>query len=175
MEDELEQEEQSAEEIKKPPKKSKKKPLMIIAIVLIQVIIAYILVVAIIKPKFFPSEENPKEEEVIQEEKIENMEFGVIHKIEKVTINLREGRRNKYLLTGFGLEVPNQNAVTTLTNREPQIRDIIIRTLRGKDVEDLEDVAYMDSIVVEIKSKVNEIMPPDQKVMRVFFMDYVIQ
>ena len=176
MEDELEQEEQATgEEIKQPPKKGKKKPVMLVGIILAQLVLAYILWVAIIKPKFFPAPEGEQQEEVVVEEEPEEFVPGYIHEIEKITINIPDGNRNRFVMTGLGIEVPDQKTADILTQRNAQVRDIIIRRLRASDIEDLNDVTFMDTLVVQIKSDLNAFLPPEQKVMRIWFIDITIQ
>lgn len=176
MEDELEQEEQATgEEIKQPPKKGKKKPIMLIGIILAQLILAYVLWVAIIKPKFFPAQEGEQQEEVVKEEEPEVFEFGIIHTIEKITVNIPDPPRNRFLLTGWGIEVPDQGAANILTERDAQVRDIIIRRLRASDIEDLNDTGYQDSIIVDVKNEINKYLPEGQKIMRIYFTDFTIQ
>ncbi|MFC1726800.1 flagellar basal body-associated protein FliL [candidate division KSB1 bacterium] len=177
MEDELQEEQAGGEEIKQPPKKGGKKPIMLVGIILVQVVIAYILWVAIIKPKFFPEEE-PVQEEVVQEEvKDEEIPWGFIYSIEKVTVNVPDGKRNRYLMTGFGIEVPNEGVSQRLDERLPEVKDILISALRARAIEDLQDPDYMDSLKVELKDKLNKALRllPEEQILRMHFTEYIIQ
>lgn len=178
MEDELQEEQAGGgEEIKQPPKKGGKKPIMLVGIILVQVVIAYILWVAIIKPKFFPEEEAVQEEVVQEEVAEEEIPWGFIYPIEKLTINIPEGKRNRYLLVGFGIEVPNEGISQVLDQRLPEVKDICISALRARPIEDLNDPDYMDSLKVELRAKLNTAMrfAPEDQIIKIHFTDFVIQ
>jgi len=181
MEDEIQEESFGEEKIEADVKKTakKKNPLFLIIGLVVVAVIAYFLVTGLVMPWLFPEKEA---EEIAAQRKVEepkeDVEFGVAHFIEEVTVNVKERNRSRYLMVDVGLELEKKkgnDGVKELIERDFQVKDIIRSILARLTYEKALDVAYEDTVKMEIMKELNKFLPENGKIRRVYFSKKVLQ
>ncbi len=178
MDDELEgMDDIGGEDEAPPPPKKKKSPIMFIGILVIAVIVAIVLVTQFIWPKFLKPKKEQEKIEKLEEKPEDDYKPGVTKSIEGLTMNVRDGARWRYFVCSVGLEVADNKGVEFLTLNDIKVRDRILYVLNTKRIEQLRDPQYTeDSLKVLIKNELNtELMPEEQKIMKVWIFNKIIQ
>ncbi|MBM7603315.1 flagellar FliL protein [Metabacillus crassostreae] len=91
--------------------------------------------------------------------------------IPEITTNLSSGN---IVRLSFKIETDSKKAMEELTQREFQVRDIIISELGNMTTEQLEGKEGMDKFKELIKQKINELMQ-EGKVNKVYTTSYILQ
>ena len=98
-------------------------------------------------------------------------EMGVLVGLEEMVVTLRsEDRKPRYLRININLEVQSM----IVSQRLPQLRDIVIMILTEKTPEDLAHPEGKKGLRDEIFRRIDERMPPGI-LMNVYFSDLVVQ
>ncbi len=155
-----------------------------IPVLLIQVILAYFLASQVILPRLYGKNKNTTkgEKEAVanrasendSEESQETPKFGKIFSLEDVIVNPAESKGMQFVLINFGFEVSEDKDLETLKNREVQVRDILIRILSSKTLEQLDGPDDKEVLRQEVKEAVKPLLPPGH-LMNVYFANYIIQ
>lgn len=150
------------------------KAILLGAIVIVQALVAIGLTQFLIVPKLGIQEADvagaPKEEKAI-----EMPELGVLVGLEEIIVTLRsETKKPRYLRININLEVKDQAAAAIITQRLPQLRDIVIMALSDKTPDDLESPEGKKGLRDEIFRRIDERMPAGV-LMNVYFSDLVVQ
>ncbi|MTI65712.1 MAG: flagellar basal body-associated FliL family protein [Firmicutes bacterium] len=96
------------------------------------------------------------------------------YEVGQIVVNLKNDRINRYLKTKIVLSYKNKEDIEILEKRKFQIKDIIIRILRSKEIDDIKTVEKTDSLKKEILEKVNVIF--DKNVINdVYITDFMVQ
>lgn len=177
MAEDIEPDEIVEEESPRPAPKKGKSKLMVfgIPIVLVQIVAAYFIVVKWFLPSY--PEEHAPEEEQKQEEQIPKDKFGHTWGYKDQTITMWDGKRNRYAIIGLTFESDNEEVTNIiLPAREPQVKDIVRSTISSKTMEQLTNPRFQeDTLKAEILAKINDILPEDDGVYRVFMDQFVMQ
>ena len=150
------------------------KAILLGVIVIVQALIAIGLTQFLIIPKLGiqdanVSGANPEETEV------ELPEMGVLVGLEEIIVTLRsDTRKPRYLRININLEVQNQVAAEIVSQRLPQLRDIVIMALSDKSADDLVHPEGKKGLRDEIFRRIDDRMPPGI-LMNVYFSDLVVQ
>jgi len=150
------------------------KAVLLGAIVIVQAVIAIGLTQFLIVPKLGiqEAEVGPASQE---ESAVEMPEMGVLVGLEEIIVTLRsDSKKPRYLRTNINLEVQNQVAAEVVTQRLPQLRDIVIMVLSDMTPEELSAPEGKKGLRDEIFRRIDERMPPGI-LMNVYFSDLVVQ
>jgi flagellar FliL protein len=99
---------------------------------------------------------------------------AVVHLVENLVLNPARSGGSRFLLLSVGFAVKDQAAAKTLADRDPELRDVIIRCFGAKSVDELVDVAMRDSLKVELRQAVGERFGA-AAVSAVYFPQFVVQ
>ncbi|MBN1826858.1 MAG: flagellar basal body-associated FliL family protein [Candidatus Eisenbacteria bacterium] len=100
--------------------------------------------------------------------------IGTIHVIEDLVINPAGSAGMRYVCVSVGLESANPAVLEQMQLRDPQIKDRLIRIFGSKTVPELVDVTSREKIRAEIRTSVEEILPPEG-LDAVYFVNFVLQ
>ena len=165
--------------------------LVILAIIVADAYAAYFLVVKGIAPRMAEAqvvraaEEASAENEAAAAEEVHAEEesgtgegagtgVGSITPVEDIVINPAGSGGTRYLCTTVALQSTQTSVADEVTEREPQIRDVLIEILSKRTVEDLSALATRDELRAEIKVAVNDILVSGE-VVGVYFSNFVLQ
>lgn len=113
----------------------------------------------------------PEAEDVELEEA---RELGVIYEFGEFTVNLAEADSRRFLRTFVVMELSHSRVEGEMEKREHQIRDRIIRIIRGKMAKDLAQEHQILELKEEILGFINPLLT-NGKVLDLWFTDFVIQ
>lgn len=124
---------------------------------------------------------HPDEEAPAKEHKSEGghasgggTEVGLMFPLESFTVNLLSESGRRYLKVEMNLEIEGEELSPELEEKKPIFRDIIIRLLSSKSLEEISTVKGKEKIKEEIVSEINTRLK-DGKVLNVYFTDFVVQ
>ena len=179
--------EEAQEEESQEPKKKFSFVKMGIPILLLQILLAYFLASNVIVPKLYGNSSKPKTESVEESEsegeeaegedeegEEEGSDFGKIFTVEDVIVNPAQSKGAQFVLINFGFEVKSDGDVEKLKAREVQIRDILIRIISSKTIDQLDDSQDKEKLRQEIKEAVKALLP-EGHLLNVYFANYIIQ
>ncbi|HEU4629141.1 MAG TPA: flagellar basal body-associated FliL family protein [Gemmatimonadaceae bacterium] len=101
-------------------------------------------------------------------------EGGVVHLVENLVLNPAHSGGSRFLLVSIGFAVADEATAKTLEERDPELRDVIIRCFGAKTVDELTDVTRRDSLKVELREAVGERFGAST-VREIYFPQFVIQ
>lgn len=161
---------EATEDVVVEPKKKKKKGLLIfIIIILILVLLggAFTGYAFFTKSFFFaPAEDQGEEAEMIEE---------TIYPLDSFVINLdANGGSRKYLKVTIAIGCVDKKDIKRIPEKEVQIKDTVISTLREQELETLSSVENEGVIKEEIKRSINALFYPDLAI-NIYFTEYIIQ
>ncbi|NLM46501.1 MAG: flagellar basal body-associated FliL family protein [Firmicutes bacterium] len=93
---------------------------------------------------------------------------------EDYTVNLADSGQRRYLKVRLVLTYEDKKMQKELEQRQAQIRDLIILTLRQRTAENLEENGGMESLRSELKSKINTILTTGV-IKEIYFTDFLVQ
>lgn len=102
-----------------------------------------------------------------------NEDLGPTYSLGQFIVNLPFDGGYRFLKTELVVELSDKDLVGELEERNPQIRDIVIKLLRGLEKEELEDPGN-EKLKERIKASINEVLHSG-RIQKVFFTDFVIQ
>ncbi len=150
------------------------KAILLGTIVILQALIAIGLTQFLIVPKL-GVQDAAVGPDIPEEEEVALPEMGVLVGLEEMIVTLRaDGRKSRYLRININLEVQNQVAAQVVTQRLPQLRDIVIMTLSDREAAELSSPEGKKGLRDEIFRKIDDRMPPGI-LMNVYFSDLVVQ
>ena len=100
--------------------------------------------------------------------------IGTIHVIDDLVINPAGSAGMRYVCVSVGLESSSPAVLEQMKVRDPQIKDRLIRIFGSKSVPELVDVESRERIRAEIRTSVEEILPPEG-LDAVYFVNFVLQ
>ncbi len=179
-----EMEEQMIEEELQSPSKTGKWLKIGVPVILVQIIAAYFLASYLIIPMFFDQANAGTKDKAGTEEQAgaadeeadqnEDKEFGYIFKVEDVIVNPAESRGSQFVLINIAFEVEEEDDIAELERREPQIRDILIRIISSKTIDQLDGPDDKELLREEIKGPVGALLKKGH-LNNVYFVNYIIQ
>lgn len=98
---------------------------------------------------------------------------GMVLPLPPVTVNLFDDSGNRYLKLSMEVEA-NGDISAALKSQEARIRDAIIMLLAGKRLNDLARPEGKVMLKAEVANRINQILG-EQRIVRVFFTDFVVQ
>lgn len=186
MEEEKINIQQQPETIKKEKASSLKPKILMIGlpIFIIQLTAVYFITANILIPemnsaqtKNLSNENNSKQNTSLNssvDSKAISKNNGVILPVEDMIINPAQTDGKVLLLASLGLSVENEESKKVLEQKQVIVKDAIINVLSSKNVSQLSNAAFRDTLKIEIlKTLLNEL--PDSKVNNVYFSKFIIQ
>ncbi len=97
-----------------------------------------------------------------------------LHLVENMVLNPAGSGGSRFLLLSVAFAVKDAEVVKSMTERDPELRDIILRDIGSRDVASLTDITMRDSIKVQLRTAVQKRFGKDA-VRDVYFPQFVIQ
>ena len=170
-------EEKENQETKEEEKEGGSSKLLLIVII---VLLLVLLIVGGLVAYFLLSsndEEQPQQQEqkVEKKKKVTSMtEIGPIYPLDQFIVNLVSNNSSRYLKCKIDLELDSPELQQEVDKKLPAIRDLIIRILSSKAVEEIQTAKGKEKLKEEIKRKINEILATGE-IRHVYFTEFVIQ
>lgn len=101
-------------------------------------------------------------------------EVGIMFPLEMFTVNLLSESGRRYLKVEMNLELEGEELALELETKKPVLRDVIIRILSGKSLEEVSTLKGKEAVKEEILSDLNQRVK-DGKIKNVYFTDFVVQ
>lgn len=101
-------------------------------------------------------------------------EVGMMYPLDIFTVNLLSESGRRYLKVELNLEIEGKELALELDAKKPLLRDIIIRLLTSKSLEEISTVKGKEKLKEQIVGEINTRIK-DGKILNVYFTDFVIQ
>jgi len=151
------------------------KLLLIVIIVLLLVLLVVGGLVAYFLLSGGDEEEQVEPQKVEKKKKVSNMtEIGPIYPLDGFIVNLLSNNSSRYLKCKIDLELDAPELQEEVDKKLPAIRDLIIRILSSKTVEEIQTSKGKEKLKEEIKRKINEFLTTGE-IRNVYFTEFVIQ
>ena len=150
-------------------------PIFIVQLVVVYFVTANILIKKYENRDLSSLKNDVKADTVTQNKASQSSELGKnIYPIEDIIVNPADTDGKRLLLTSIGIDLAKPEMQNDLKAREVMVKDIIISTLAGKNISQLNDIAYRDSLKIEITAKMKKSIP-SVTVNNIYFSKYIIQ
>jgi flagellar FliL protein len=94
--------------------------------------------------------------------------------VENMVLNPAQSGGNRYLVLTISFSVKDSTTVTRMKEREPELRDILIKVLGSKTVPQLSDMAARPALKAEVRAQAGRLFG-EKTITDVFFPQFVIQ
>jgi flagellar FliL protein len=101
-------------------------------------------------------------------------EVGIMFPLDLFTVNLLSESGRRYLKVEMNLELEGEELAHELETKKPVLRDVIIRILSGKSLEEVSTIKGKETLKEEILVDLNQRVK-DGKIKNVYFTDFVVQ
>lgn len=101
-------------------------------------------------------------------------EVGLMYPLDGFTVNLLSESGKRYLKVEMNLELDGEELSPELDTKKPVFRDVIIRVLSSKSLEEISTIKGKEKLKEQIVSELNMRLK-DGKVKNVYFTDFVVQ
>lgn len=101
-------------------------------------------------------------------------EVGLMYPLDTFTVNLLSESGRRYLKVEMNLEIEGEELSPELDTKKPIFRDIIIRILSSKSLEEISTIKGKEKLKEQIVEELNMRLK-DGKVKNVYFTDFVVQ
>lgn len=170
------------------PKKSMINPkvfLIGLPIFVLQLIVVYFVTANILLSKIQNHQQPGSTEQAaeVESEGEENQKDTAKHQVElgkfvfsivDIIVNPAGTNGQRLMLTDIGVDLASQEQLEVFKSKEVVVKDIIVSILSGKNLSQLSNSAYKDTLKTEItKNLVNSF--PETKINNVYFSKYIIQ
>jgi flagellar FliL protein len=118
--------------------------------------------------------ENTKSEKSASHGEESLSEVGIMFPLEIFTVNLLSESGRRYLKVEMNLELSGEELAVELETKKPVLRDVIIRILSGKSLEEVSTIKGKETVKEEILTDINGRLK-DGKIKNVYFTDFVVQ
>jgi flagellar FliL protein len=98
----------------------------------------------------------------------------VVHMVDNLVLNPAKSGGARFLLLSVGLAVKDDATVQRLSDRDPELRDVVLRYMGARTIEELADVSMRDSLKAHLRAAVDERFGAGT-VGDVYFPQFVIQ
>ena len=151
------------------------KLLLIVIVILLLVLLIIGGLVAYFLLSGGDEEEQVEPQKVEKKRKVSNMtEIGPIYPLDGFIVNLLSNNSSRYLKCKIDLELDSSELQEEVDKKLPAIRDLIIRILSTKTVEEIQTSKGKEKLKEEIRRKINEILTTGE-IRNVYFTEFVIQ
>jgi flagellar FliL protein len=168
-------EEKENQEVEEKKESGSNKLLLIVIVVLLLLLLVIGGLVAYFLLSSNDQTDQPEPQKVEKKKKVQNMtEIGPIYPLDPFIVNLVSNNADRYLKCKIDLELDSPDLQQEIDKKLPAIRDLIIRILSSKTVEEIQTAKGKEKLKEEIKRKINEILTTGE-VRNVYFTEFVIQ
>jgi flagellar FliL protein len=101
-------------------------------------------------------------------------EVGIMFPLDLFTVNLLSESGRRYLKVEMNLELEGEELAHELETKKPVLRDIIIRILSSKSLEEISTAKGKETLKEQIVTELNTRIK-DGKIKNVYFVDFVVQ
>ena len=101
-------------------------------------------------------------------------QVGIMYPLELFTVNLLSESGRRYLKVEMNLELDGEELQKELETKKPVLRDVIIRILSSKSLEEISTEKGKETLKEQIVSEINPHLK-DGKIKNVYFVDFVVQ
>jgi flagellar FliL protein len=101
-------------------------------------------------------------------------EVGLMYPLDTFTVNLLSESGRRYLKVEINLEIEGEELSPELDTKKPVFRDIIIRILSSKSLEEISTIKGKEKLKEQIVEELNMRLK-DGKVKNIYFTDFVVQ
>ncbi|AFN75369.1 Flagellar basal body-associated protein FliL [Melioribacter roseus P3M-2] len=149
-------------------------PLFIVQLVAVYFITANILLPKIQSHYAVPTEEHAQSGDSSASES-EGVEFGkFIYVVDDLIINPAGTDGKRLLLASIGFDIATEQNKKELEEKEVLVKDAIISVMGSKDMTQLSNALYRDSLKIQISDQIKQLMP-DVKINNIYFSKYILQ
>ncbi len=148
-----------------------------IPVFIIQLIVIYFITANILVKKI---ESNTLPNNNLKTAQVNNVKPAIIdlgkfiYTLDDIIINPADTDGKRLLLVSIGFDVPKVEMENDLKTRDAMIKDVVISTLSSKNIDQLDNSAYRDTLKMEISSKLKKMIPEDT-INNIYFSKYILQ
>ena len=106
--------------------------------------------------------------------RVDNIEVGPMFPLDGFTVNLLSDSGRRYLKTTINLELVDEESAAELEAKSPVIRDILIRVLTSKTLEEIATSKGKEKLKDQLVNQIN-LRLRDGEIRNVYFVEFVIQ
>ena len=107
-------------------------------------------------------------------EAVKEIEVGAMFDMDPFVVNLNEAGGKRYLKSKIEIEFVGEDVRKELTNRLPQLRDVILLHLSSKTLDEIRSVDGKIELKNALIKRINQVMKQG-KVRNLYFTQFVIQ
>jgi flagellar FliL protein len=78
-------------------------------------------------------------------------------------------------MCSVAIELSDEKLAEVLTSRDAELRDVVLRVLGTKTVDELSDMAHRETLKDEVRVALDELMKKKGAIRRLYFPQFVIQ
>jgi len=101
-------------------------------------------------------------------------EIGVMFPLDTFTVNLLSESGRRYLKVEMNLEINGEELAAELDAKSPVVRDVVIRLLSSKSLEEISTAKGKDKLKSQIVDQLNMRLR-DGRVKNIYFTEFVVQ
>ena len=118
----------------------------------------------------------PQDPSLVEEMPVEEDEniIGPLYTLDTMIVNLADHGGKRYLRVTMALELSDGDAVTSIENRLPQVRDAILMILPAKNYDDVSTTDGKVALRKEVMEKINSLITKG-RVNNIYFTEFVVQ
>jgi flagellar FliL protein len=167
---------ETQEEEKKEGGSSKLLLIVIIVLLLILLIVGGLVAYFLLSGGDEEQANQPQEPQKVEKrKKVTNMaEIGPIYPLDQFIVNLVSNSSSRYLKCKIDIELDAPELQQEVDKKLPAIRDLIIRILSSKTIEEIQTAKGKEKLKEEVKRKINEFLTSGE-IKHVYFTEFVIQ
>lgn len=110
----------------------------------------------------------------VQRKQLDDLTIGPMFPLDQFIVNLLSDSGRRFLKTSIDLELSDSDLIEELGAKTSRIRDVVIRVLSSKTVEEISTPKGKDKLKKELTNQLNAVLL-DGQIVRVYFTDFVIQ
>ena len=107
-------------------------------------------------------------------EAVKEMEVGAMFDMDPFVVNLNEAGGKRYLKSKIEIEFVGDNVRIEMTNRLPQLRDLILLHLSSKTLDEIRSVDGKIELKNALIKRINQVLKQG-KIRNLYFTQFVIQ
>ncbi|MHB9039909.1 MAG: flagellar basal body-associated FliL family protein, partial [Melioribacteraceae bacterium] len=97
-----------------------------------------------------------------------------VYMVEEILVNPAKTDGKRYLLSSLGFDVPSEKDNQELKAKEVLLKDAVISVMSSKEMSQLGNIAYRDTLRTEIIKRLAQVMP-SVKINTIYFSKYILQ
>lgn len=158
--------------------KGKKKGGNLILIIIISVLIVVLIVVGILVAMLVSGDDEEQNSQQTTKSKpvkdLDAMEVGPMFPMDTFTVNLLSDSGRRYLKVQINLELDGEELAAELEKKTAVVRDVIIRLLSSKTLEEISTAKGKDKLKEQIVDQLN-LKLRDGNIRHIYFTEFVVQ